>query len=548
MPDHKQGEEQLQGQQQAADHTQPNTNGAERPMQQDARVQLTQSDAASLQQRWPELNEADEKQLKQAFEKVSNQANELRDNIDELVKSSPDITRQLAETAREFVDDAMRDARVDVFQARQSGGENIDETLQRMEDRSKLLEGAQNRLDQDVRETPAAPSRQSVLEDASRSQDDLKKTLSEMNGYELEKSEMQAFRRDAGLPDEGLVKRPEEGELFGANVSMKKLIDNIEDFAKVERADKEQGQSESQSNHRASSEEQWQSLRRADEAALAERWGELTPASERRLKEAFSDVGQQADSTRQAINEVADKQGGNSQRLDQMLNQVEEEVNASRKAVMDVLQNADEQNNKVPRDVMEQLDKAEKRMAGLERELDKVAGEKVRDVLEPSGMTQSLDKYRDLLAAEVDWKKAEADRAEANRETNPGGHQLAREELRASQQELKEIDDLLSRRISDMRPDLVEVRVQEQQGEDRMRIDMTDFTHRVDSIAHTAKAHAYKEAMQQTFPDADVSMFEYRSQTMNNHLGDAEAFAEALRLEVEKREAQIEKRRRENLD
>src|SRR5688500_15594012 len=110
-------------------------------MQQDTRQQLIQSDAAALQQRWPELNEADEKQLKQAFEKFSSQANELRDDIDELAKS-PGVSRELAETAREFVDDAVRDARGDVNRARRSGGENHDETLQRTEDRCKQREGA----------------------------------------------------------------------------------------------------------------------------------------------------------------------------------------------------------------------------------------------------------------------------------------------------------------------------------------------------------------------------------------------------------------------
>jgi ABC-type transporter Mla subunit MlaD len=513
-------------------------------MQQDAREQLAQANSNELQQAWPELNAADEKQLKQAVEKVLDQINEFQGNVDDLVKESPEITRMLSEAADEFVDKALRDVTATVSDARESGGANLDQTLQRLDDVSNRIEGAQNRLDQDVREAPEA-SRQSLLEDASRSQDEMKKSLWEMNGYELEKSQMADFRRDAGLPNEGLVTRPEEGELFGANVSMKKLIDNIEEFANVERAGKEQNQAESGSNHRASSEEQWESLRAADQAALGERWEDLTPAAEQRLKDAFRDVGEQADTTRDAINEVIDKQGGGSQRLDQMLNQVEEEMNNARKAVTDVLQNADEQNNKVPKSVMEQLDKAEDRLAGLERQLDKVAGEKVRDVLEPSGLTEALDQYRDQLAAEVDWKKAEADRAQANRETNPGGHDLAREELRAAQDELKELDDLLNRRISGMRPDLAEVRLPQDPGEGGMRIDMTDFTHRVDSITHTAKAHAYKEAMQQAFPGADVSMFEYRSPTHNNHLGEAEEFAEALKHEVEKREAAIEARQRE---
>ena len=542
MPD--QSQKQTAANTQDAGHAPENTSDA-RPLQQDARQELIQSDAAALQQRWPELNQADEKQLKQAFEKFSNQANELRDNIDELAKS-PEVSRELAETAREFVDDAVRDARVDIYQARQSGGENLDETLQRMEVRCKQLEGAQNRLDQDERASPAAESRQSVLEDSTRSAEDVKKTLYEMNGQELERSEMEWFRKEAALPDEALVKRPEDGEMYGANLSMKKLIDNIEEFAKVERADQQQDQTLPQSNQRASSQEQWESLRRADEAALAEPWSELNSASERRLKEAFRDVGEQADSTRQAIQEVADKD--NSPRLGQMLNQVEEELTASRKAVTDTLRNAEETNQQVPREVMQQLDSAEKRLAGLERQLDKVAGEKVRDVLEPSGLTQSLDQYRDLLAAEVDMKKAAADQAQVNREVNPGGNDVARQELRAAKEQLAELDDLLDCRISGMRPDLVEVRLREQEGEQRLRIDMTDITHRVDSITHTAKAHAYKESMQQEFPDADVSMLEYRSPTMQNQLGEAEEFAAVLRLEVEKKLAELEKRRRESLD
>jgi hypothetical protein len=258
MPDQTVDQDEVH--QAAPQQTANNTQGAElskdeksdagRPMQQDAREQLAQANSNELQQAWPELNAADEKQLKQAVEKVLDQINEFQGNVDDLVKESPEITRMLSEAADEFVDKALRDVTATVSDARESGGANLDQTLQRLDDVSNRIEGAQNRLDQDVREAPEA-SRQSLLEDASRSQDEMKKSLWEMNGYELEKSQMADFRRDAGLPNEGLVTRPEEGELFGANVSMKKLIDNIEEFANVERAGKEQNQAESGRARRA---------------------------------------------------------------------------------------------------------------------------------------------------------------------------------------------------------------------------------------------------------------------------------------------------------
>ncbi len=523
------------------------TQDTSRALRPDELQRLARQDAASLEEHWPELNKEAEKALKQDFSEIADKADDARQAIDNFARQAKDADPQQIEQAKRAVDEEMRGARRDVNDAReqaQANGEMPQRVEQQMDRRFDKLADIEESFGKQASDFVAQSRKQSILENEKLDGSALKKELWEMSGHELEKSLLADFRKEAGLPDEALVFRDDDSQMVAANLSMKKVIDNINKLVQDEGVDAGNKALPDDPSRRAASTEQNERLRRHDDAGLEQRWPELNEKAENKLKDAFRQVREQADAARAAIDEAAAQPDANAQRLDSMRKLVDDEMRLARDDINKARESADAKQN-VPADLMKRFDVREDRLERLERNLTEEEGSKVSDVLEKAGLAEIVDRHRATLRENVEFREEEASRAKANREVNPGGYDLARAELRAAKDELRELDNLLDRKAPAMRPDLVEARREERDGQERLRIDMTDFTHRVNSVAHTIKAQVYKEAMEKAFPDADVSMFEYRSPTMNQMMDDRKEFAERLAKEVEAREQEIERRRRE---
>jgi len=521
---------------------------AARPAPAEEIQRLRHEDQAALEQRWPELQELAEHALKRDFGEIAEKADDARRAVEDVARQVEGAGQDRMDDARRMIDEEMRGARRDVLEARQAAWEGTREVPaeveQRMDERYDRLAALEETFTQRAAELPDGQRRESVLTDRRLDDADLKRELWELSGRELQNRELSDFRRRQGLPDESVVFREDEQRMVAADVSLKRVMDNVRKLTAEEAQDTGASAREGESQRVLSDEEQ-QRLQRSDGAALAQRWPELTPAAENRLKEAFRGMSEQADRTREALAVAEREADPDVPRLQSLRRLVDDEMRLARRDVVDAREKAEGADGRLSREARERLEAREQRLSRIERDLNAETGESGRRYLENAGLAPAVDRHRELLKDEVSLQRQEMFRAEANREVNPSEYDVARERWRAASQELRDLDALLATHVPSMRPDLVEARIEERRDEERLRIDITDFTHRLNSVDHTIKAHIYREAMQRAFPEAEVSMFEYRSPSENTMVDSADEFAVRLNRVLEAREAELRTRRDE---
>jgi hypothetical protein len=499
-------------------------------------------DEAALSQRWPELSAREEQDLKESFRNIAEQARRTRSAIENYERQVPGANNDYVSDARCMVDEEMRGTRNDVTEALErakgEGGQIAPDIEERMNMRQEALAHLEKSITRDTVNAIENRSRQELID--QNENPNMKKALWELSGRELENRELADFRREMGLPDEALVVREGNSELIAANLSLKKVIDNIKMMIEDESADA--SARNQQNDVRAVSSTEQRLLQRQDDAALAERWPELKQADENQLKQTFREVSEQAEQTRQAIATAEKEAGPGSSQLQEMRRQVDEEMRLARRDVVEARELAENSNGKLSSEVRDRLSERSDRLEQLEREAKKGAGETVRAYLEDAGLEEAASRHRAILADNVVFLEHEFERAEAIEEARD----RAAAKLRLAKEELNDFDKLLQQHVLSMRPDLVEARLEGHRNEERLRIDMTDISHRVGEVEHTIKAEIYREAMAKAFPAADISMYEYRSPT-SNMLLDRKEFAERLERILEAREEEIRRRREETI-